>query len=259
VSWHPLGLTSPLTRGNGVTTAQLLLQKHGWLHGAPVDGEYGPLTAAATRRAKYALGYPRKEVNGTFGPVLYAYLTGAKRVPARYKARAAIRRARARAAADRSKVRRAALDRACAEARAGVKEHPANSNRATPSLWYGLIGPWCMMGVTWAYVTAGYKGKAFLRGVRWASVPAFWNDAVAGRNGVHVIHPSDVQPGDPVCFDWDGGVPDHVGMFRYWINRTLGTFATVEANTAFGNDSNGGAWMERERDLSQVEGFVRVE
>ena len=59
-----------------------------------------------------------------------------------------------------------------------------------------------------------------------------------------------------VAFNWDGGVPDHIGI----VEKSLGggQFQTVEGNTAVGNDSNGGEVMRRVRYLSQVDGFGRV-
>ena len=52
---------------------------------------------------------------------------------------------------------------------------------------------------------------------------------------------------------------DHVGLFDHWVNKSAGTFATIEGNTAVGNDSNGGEVMRRERSMSQVSCFMRAE
>jgi cell wall-associated NlpC family hydrolase len=63
------------------------------------------------------------------------------------------------------------------------------------------------------------------------------------------------RPGDIAVFDWDGGVPDHVGI----VVRARGTaLDTVEGNTAVGNDSDGGEVMRRRRTAGQVSVFGRV-
>jgi len=98
--------------------------------------------------------------------------------------------------------------------------------------------------------------KAFVKGQRYAYVPYIVNDARAGTNGLHVTR--DPKPGDVVCFDWDGGVADHVGLFQEWASVSKDAFRTVEGNTSQGNDSNGGEVMERNRTVAQVEAFVRV-
>jgi hypothetical protein len=57
------------------------------------------------------------------------------------------------------------------------------------------------------------------------------------------------QPGDIAVFDWDGGLPDHVGIV---IRANGNGIDTVEGNTAVGNDSDGGEVMRRKRQLSSV-------
>ena len=52
------------------------------------------------------------------------------------------------------------------------------------------------------------------------------------------------QPGDVVFFDWNGdGIFDHTGIFVKDLGK--GLFQSIEGNTAFGNDSNGGEVMKR--------------
>ena len=50
--------------------------RFGDFHPGAVDGQWGPSSRAAVRRAKYALGYQKKGINDHFGPMLYAYLRG---------------------------------------------------------------------------------------------------------------------------------------------------------------------------------------
>lgn len=241
-------LTTPHMCGSDVKAIQRGLNAK---HFGPVvvDGDYGPASAAAVKRAKYALGYPDKAVNTLAGPTFLGFLTGRKR-PAAYVVRA---KARAKKVAAAKTLGAKAL--ANLSSKIGTKESPAGSNRCWATAWYGFVGPWCAMSVTWAYVTAG--SKAFARGSRWAYVPAMLGDALAQRNGLSITH--DPRPGDPVLFDWNqDGTPDHVGLFVKWIDRGRGILQTVEGNTSDGNDSNGGQVMRRTRYMSNVRAFVRV-
>jgi hypothetical protein len=241
-----LKLTSPYMRGDDVTKMQrALVQKH-YLNDA-VDGVYGPLSAQAAHRAKYWLGYTK--VDQTAGDVLYAYLTGARKPTEAMTKRAAARKQQAAEVPIRQK----ALD--WLTTKIGDKEQPPNSNRISwASEWYGLIGPWCAMAVTRAYVEAG--SQAFKRTQRYAYCPYIVNDAHAGANNLALT--TDPKPGDLVLFDWERNkVSDHVGLFVKWISKPT-QFETVEGNTAVGNDSNGGEVMRRKRTRDQVQAFVHV-
>jgi cell wall-associated NlpC family hydrolase len=90
-----LHLANPLLHGPDVAALQRLLTAGaaGDVHPGPVDGEYGPLTAAAVRRAKRVLGYPEEGCNEVAGPRLVALLGGAAAAPAGFAARAASRQA----------------------------------------------------------------------------------------------------------------------------------------------------------------------
>jgi peptidoglycan hydrolase-like protein with peptidoglycan-binding domain len=87
-----LHLTNPFMKGDDVRQMQQLLESHGFPCGG-IDGEYGPATAEATKRAKFALGYPQPKVDGAFGPVLLGLLTGTIKTPADYAKRAQARKA----------------------------------------------------------------------------------------------------------------------------------------------------------------------
>ena len=215
-----------------------------------LDGEYGPVTASAVHLAKWLLGYPTKEVNSVAGPVLQAYLRGEKKIPLTYVARRNAR-LRAMAAADTIRIKAAAK----AATQIGVHESPFGSNRVLYSQWYGIIGSWCAMFVTWCNVMVG--GKRFQKGNRYAYVPYVVADARAGRNGLHLT--SAPQRGDLVCYDWThDGTADHIGYFDAWIDEVAGTFHAIEGNTSAGNFSNGGAVERTTRYRYQVQAFVRV-
>lgn len=242
-------LHSPHLRSPAVGELQTLLQKHGWYHGA-VDHEFGILTYQAVYRAKYWLGYPKPD--HVAGPVLVSYLQG-KKTPARYRVILALRQRKAKS---RPKVPSILVE---ARAHLGTKESPPNSNHVLFSTWYGLIGSWCAMFVSYCAVKAGLT-KTFQKGSHYAYVPFVVADARAGRNGLTIVHSSQVQPGDLVCYDWPGespGIADHIGIFESWLVQGS-TFNAIEGNTSEGNNSDGGEVMRRERSVSLVQAFVRV-
>jgi hypothetical protein len=154
-------------------------------------------------------------------------------------------------------VRIAALKKAISQL--GVKESPPNTNRVKYSDWYGMVGPWCAMFVTYCFETSG-NSPSFVKGQRYAYVPFIVADARASVNGLRTT--DEPIPGDLVCFDWDvtgyGAEYDHIGLFEKW-GREPSTFTTVEGNTSLGNQSNGGAVMRRTRNArNQGTVFVRV-
>jgi len=248
---NTLSVTSPLTQGATVSQAQKTLNGgnvfgRDFLQGA-VDGVFGEETGRACIRAKYWLGYPTGELRATYGDLLNDYLLGKQQPTADMIKRTALRQKPASAKPMRAEALEEALKHL------GLKERPAGSNIVRFSTWYGVRGPWCAMFVTWCYVGAG--SKAFVKGVRYAYVPYIVQDARAGRNGLSVTRSP--KPGDVVCYDWDGGVADHTGLFEKWLVEGR-SFQAVEGNTGMGNDSNGGEVMRRQRLVSQVVAFVRV-
>jgi hypothetical protein len=257
-----LSVTSPMTVGPRVTAAQRVLNGHNvfgkdFLDGV-VDGQWGPQSGAAAVHAKQFLGYALKDQRPTYGEMLDDLLKGKRLIPDEFKRRSeAVQQKKVEL---RDKMLRLALKQV------GTKESPMGSNNVEYSRWYMQSdgsgwttqhpGPaWCAMFGTWVAIRCG--SKAYKRGVRWAYVPYFVADARRGTNGLKAISSSLVLPGDQIAYDWDGGVADHYGMFKRWLEKGT-TFEAVEGNTAIGNDSNGGQVMERERKVSQVEQFVRV-
>jgi hypothetical protein len=158
-------------------------------------------------------------------------------------------------------VRKQALNRAIGEL--GTKESPADSNQVKYSKWYGMIGPWCAMFVTWAYELGAQDlrkdSPSFVQGSYYAYVPYIVGDARGSHRGLKTVDSSDVMPGDLVCYDWGwDGTYDHVGLFERWTSGTS-QFDAIEGNTSYGNNSNGGEVMRRSRSVSgQATVFVRV-
>ncbi len=152
-------------------------------------------------------------------------------------------------------VRQAALELAVSQI--GVKESPPDSNQVKYSSWYGMVGPWCAMFVTWCYETNKRReSPSFVKGSRYAYVPYIVADARAGKNGL--VTTDDPVPGDLVCYDWQWDSEyDHVGLFEKWAGG--GSFQAIEGNTSTSNQSNGGQVMRRTRTRGgQGTVFVRV-
>jgi lysozyme family protein len=81
-----LHLANPHMQGRDVEEAQRLLSANpfGTFDPGGIDGDYGPLTASAVKRAKWLLGYPPNDCDTCFGPTLKAFLAGTRKLPARY-------------------------------------------------------------------------------------------------------------------------------------------------------------------------------
>ena len=148
---------------------------------------------------------------------------------------------------------------ALAEARRhlGLKESPPGSNRTLFGKWFGEDGvPWCAIFVSYCFnVGAGVvlgAGEAGPNGCAYVPMLEAWLRA----SGQWLAGPP-LRPGDIAIFNWDGGVPDHVGI----VERSLagGRFATIEGNTGIGNDANGGEVMRRVRRIADADGFGRIQ
>jgi len=216
-----LVLTSPHMTGDDVKYAQRVLTKHGGYYQGKRTGEYDPITAQAAYRAQYWLGYQKPQQ--TFGTSLEKLLLGSVKPSAAQQKLIAERKKAAAAGPLRQK----AL--AEMEKFVGLKEEPPGSNHVPEinSWWGGGDVAWCARTVSKAYILAG--SRAFVRGRNYEYVPTLVGDARAGRNGLTVtLNP---QPGDLVCFDWDGTNfhtgKNHVGMFK---SGTAGRFKTIEGN-----------------------------
>ena len=241
-----LSLTSPNVTGFYVTAAQKVLKNVGYYNGK-VDGIYGQQTAAATKAAKWDLGYAEKNINGTFDDVLLDFLLENKKPTLLMKRRAGIRH-------NKNTLGDKALD--VATRYIGMSEDPAGSNRVMFSEWYGMIGPWCAMFVTFCFVKA--ESKSFVKGSKYAYCPYVLADAKASRNGLRIIPTTSARTGDIVLFDWNkDGTADHIGIVNVAPNKRK-TFTSVEGNTSGTNPSDGGMVALMERKVTDVIAFVRV-
>lgn len=232
-------------RGPDVLDLQEQLARLG-LSPGPLDGAYGASTAAAVQelQALHGLG-----VDGIAGSQTLAALRAAASPapgsppPARLS----------------SPIGREALVEAARHL--GLEESPPGSNRTVFGAWYGIDGvAWCNIFVSYCFkVGAGYtlcdgfKGAGTMAGKGCAYVPT--TSAWLRATGLWVGR-TQPAPGDIAIFNWDGGLPDHIGIVEG--DAGGGQFTTIEGNTAVGNDSNGGAVMRRQRHVVQVDGFGRI-
>ena len=202
MTWKNLYLKEvPYLNNPSVKNAQSLLAKnhYGRFYNGAIDGSYGPITASATKSAKYWLGYPNKAQNTTFGAAIFAYLSGTTKLPVAYQIRRKIRLA---ATNGSDALRNRIVDQ--------LKWGIANS----PSIHYAQIRPmplkaWkshnlplttdCSGSVTCAYNAAGaddpngfgYDGSGYT-GTLMSHLPH--------------IHASEAKPADLIVF---GDYPGH--------------------------------------------------
>jgi len=134
----------------------------------------------------------------------------------------------------------------------GMKEHPAGSNKVKYNSWYygrevsGSAYPWCMVFVQWVFHEAGFNLT------KTASCTYLADKYKAAGQWVT----KDFKPGDIAMFDFSGRKvkTEHCGIV---LEVHKDHIVTIEGNTGVGNDANGGAVMERERELRYVTGACR--
>ena len=137
----------------------------------------------------------------------------------------------------------------------GVTEAPAGSNNVKFNQTYygkpvsGSDYAWCAAFIWWLFQQAGAP-ELYFDGCKTAYVPTLlgW----ARRRGLVVDTP---QPGDLVCFDFNGnGKADHIGI----CERFAGNYVTsIDGNTGSGNEANGGCVMRRRRHKKYILAVIR--
>lgn len=156
--------------------------------------------------------------------------------------------------------RRSGADKALAWAKrqVGTTESPPYSNRGpfpitecqTFTIGYDGV-PWCGCFVAYAAIHEG--GAKVPNKARLAYTPYICADASAGVNGLRRVGVSEIQKGDLVVFDFDGGGADHVEIALGPAHNTVTD--CIGGNTspsAQGSQSNGGGVYRRQRPISQV-------
>lgn len=250
---HPLILVTPHMTGQRVKDAQWLMKgnnRHKNL--APykdgiIDGDYGLITAQATKRTKFWLGYPLASCDMVFGSKIYAYLVPSSNpayvpLPDDYK-----KRRNERIAAALVTPGSKALAKAITQL--GYKETYKNLTKYGE--WYHFNGvPWCAIFESWCFSMTGRSSYHY------AAVENIYDDAIHGRNGLsRVFMP---RPGDVVCFNLHGDRFAHTAFFEKWLDKSSGSFQDLGGNTGPTNISNGGMVARGTRDLSMVTAFVRA-
>jgi hypothetical protein len=222
-----LHLTSPHTSdqrsgGNQVHHAQQALHANKFSEFYKAnnnDGIYGPETAAATKHAKYALGFPDKAVDQIYDDALDVRLTGARPLGSAYEKRRKDRKKASPKSGSKVKAVQLALKEV------GYHEGPNNANKFGRE--YGLDNqPWCAIFVSIMEKHAGNKW------FRYSYCPNIYADALHGNNGMSfTTHP---EEGDVALFHFSGGeYPcSHVGLVISanpwrWISGNFGDGVTV--------------------------------
>ena len=126
---------------------------------------------------------------------------------------------------------------AVARAELGTREHPPGSNRVKYSDWYGLVGAWCAMFVSWVADQA--DAADLIPRHAWTPSGAAW---FRGR-GQWGTQP---RPGALVFFEWPGmGRISHVGFVE--AVHADGSITTIEGNTDVAGGRTGGQVMRQRR------------
>jgi Putative peptidoglycan binding domain/CHAP domain len=237
-----LHLTSPLTSGDDVLELQERLEELGYSVGE-LDGLYGPATSSAVHAFQQDHGL---EADGIAGPATFAALADAE--------------PREEPSGQPSELGQLALAEAVLHI--GIKESPPDSNRTPFGQWFGVDGiKWCNVFVSYCFgvgagytICEGFGGKSigvYPKGCSYVPTTEAWLRA----SGMWLGR-TEPLPGDIAIFNWDGGVPDHIGIVEESLGG--GRFTTIEGNTGSTSQSDGGEVMRRTRRLDQVDGFGRV-
>lgn len=245
----PLILATPHEKGQRVKDAQWLLAGNNRFPGlatyknGAIDGDYGSVTAQATKRAKWWLGYPASACTPVFGQTLYEYLRESHWRPLSVAYRE-LRDARLAAAARTPG--QEAVDYAAQFI--GYHEGPGN-NQTKFGADYGFnYVAWCAIFETYCFKYTGHP--AF----RYAAVEQIYHDALYNRNGLFIVRTP--QPGDLACYEHGGDRFAHTGFYDHGLNAS--SFEDLSGNTSSADFSNGGYVERHERQLSSVTAFVRV-
>lgn len=132
----------------------------------------------------------------------------------------------------------------------GVAEHPPGSNRVAYSEWYGLVGPWCAMFLSWVTAHAG---------VGWYRFASTAASVASARRANRLVPVDQARTGD-VLVRLYTKTTGHTGMACEPVGRSgKGTVVTIEGNTSGGNDRDGGSVQVRRRSISWWHYAIRLD
>lgn len=137
----------------------------------------------------------------------------------------------------------------------GYSENPPNSNKTKYCAWYGMIGPWCAMWMSWVHFMSGNP----LPHIRTSKGFAFVPDVVAYAKRTGQWRPVgtyEPKTGDHVVFSFGGKRPDHIGFVE--LNLGNGSVQTIEGNTNGAGSRTGGSVLRKIR-RSGIVGYVAVQ
>lgn len=234
--------------GRAVLNLQKLLVRNGChrrFYYGRLDGDFGPKTGHAVRRAKFVLGYPKTALNEEAGRRLRELLLDPGLRTEAYRARAKARYE----AEKREHSAEAMADRAWNDMkrRLGHHETPPGSNVCpeTEAWGHGAM-PWCGVTVSLAYLKAG--SKAFDKAAhRYQYVPAIKEVARSGDDGLELV--SEPRHGDLVIW----GTADHVSMFGGWTDSDKDFMVEIG-----GNEGAQGVVKRDVSSVAYVDCYVRV-
>lgn len=132
-----------------------------------------------------------------------------------------------------------------ARSQLGISEDPPYSNRNKYTDWYGMVGAWCDIFISWCADQSGNKDVIG----RFAYTPS--HEAWFRSQGREVSI-RDARPGDILFFNFIGRT-SHVGIVE--ANRGDG-LVTIEGNTNGSGSRDGGSVMRHFRSWSS--GIVSV-
>jgi hypothetical protein len=135
----------------------------------------------------------------------------------------------------------------------GTTERGGSSNTNFITDWYGMVGPWCNMTITYAAYHSGNE-KAVCFNSKYAYTVAHaqaFKDRGQWTAMTNGVVNSGIRRGDIVFFDWEGGSSiggiDHVGI----VTGTDGaTVYTIEGNI-------GNVCARKVRGVREIAGFGR--
>lgn len=220
-----------LLQGHEPMRRSLRTHKYFHVRHTSLTSHFGKRMARQTRGMKYRLGYTRNEINGVWGPNVWAYVVGSKLRPLSMRIRAGKRYQHHLHPRPRVRPSSARVARMLALARAAIAHNYANSGRyyytqgGNRSNFYNGITNWpeggdCSGSILGLEHLAGVPATG---GTYFGYTGTIANGRVVWRRGQSV---SRLRPGDLIVYGWRWPY-DHVAML---LNRALRVYSFGSTN-----------------------------